>query len=223
MKLLESLRAVSPRAALSVGIAHAFMLIGCLWGGLPYVFLQALLVAELILVSLATIPLYPERSLWKHILDIVKLSAGLVFVLFFVVVTYGIVSEGDSGNALAAGLGQFQQVDLSDVLWAAGYLVVHVGISVAQALGSADPRGTWAKNNLAEGGATFVSMFLIVFVAFFVAVPIVTGGEMVGVAVDADALLAGLMVVVRFFMVLVVTTISAAEMDAMASNPYVDS
>lgn len=218
--LIKSLREVSPAAALRVGISHVFLLIAALLGSLPFVVVQALLVVELILVSLATIPLYPERGLLRHLMDMLKLAGASVFVLFFSVVSYGVVSEGDSGNALEHGLHAFARLDLADISWALGYLLVHVAISLHSARTSPEPRVTWASNNLAEGGATFLALFFMVFVAFFVGRPIVAGLAWLGWSIDVDALLSSLMVLVRYLLMLIMTLIPDSEIKSIANNPY---
>lgn len=218
--LIKSLRQVSPRTALRVGISHGVLLIAALVGGLPFVVVQTLLVVELILISLATIPFYPERGVGQHFLDILKLGGVSVFVLFFAVVSYGVVSQGDSGNALEFSLNAFSRLDPADYAWALAYLVLHVAVSLSSALSSADPRATWASNNLAEGGATFLALFFMVFVAFLVGRPIVAGLAWAGWSIDVDALLSSLMVLVRYVLMLIVSLVSNSEMKSIANNPY---
>ncbi|MEO5560037.1 MAG: hypothetical protein ABIO49_09295 [Dokdonella sp.] len=223
MKAIETLRLVSPHAAAQLALSYIVLLVGCLLGHLPYVALQALLGAELILLTLATIPFYPERGLLTHLFDLLKLSGGLIFVLFFLVISYGVASEGDNGNALAIGLKGLRETPPSAIGWALAYVVIQLAVSLWQAWHSENPRGAWARSNLAQGGATFVSMFFMVFVGFLVGRPIIMGFSMLGIAVDANGVLSTLMVIVRYFMALVLSTMSASEMDTIAAHPYVDS
>lgn len=221
MKAWNEIRRLSPRQIGAVALGHLALLGATLWGGLPYVVLQLLLAVELLLLSIASIPLYPERGWLKHALDTLKLAAGLTFVLFFVLVTYGVAVEGDSGDAgLAAWQALLRGTARSELLWALFYVVVHIVVALALALSSERPRVTWAKNQLAEGAATFVALFLMVFVAAFIGAPLVAGLATLGIAVDVDVLLATLMVVLRFLLALVVATFSDSEMEAMAANPY---
>lgn len=74
---------------------------------------------------------------------------------------------------------------------------------------------------LMEGGTTFVAMFLMVFVAIFVGAPIAAGLKVIGIDADVGAVLACLMVTLRFVLALVVATMPAHERDAIAANPYV--
>ncbi|MFZ2237810.1 MAG: hypothetical protein WBP11_03120 [Dokdonella sp.] len=81
---------------MQLAISHLMLLAGCLWGGVPYIVLQALLAVELILISLASIVLYPERGFAKHFWDMLKLCGMLAFVMVFVVISYGVVAEPDN-------------------------------------------------------------------------------------------------------------------------------
>jgi hypothetical protein len=220
MKVWGEIRRLPPRRIGAVALSHLALLGATLWGGLPYVALQLLLAFELLLLNIASIPLYPHRGWLQHAFDTLKLAAGLAFVLFFVLVTYGIAAEGDSGYAGLAAWQALRGTAPSELLWAALYLVVHITAALVLAIRSARPRVTWAKNQLAEAGATFVALFLMVFVAAFVGRPLVAGLAVLNVAVDVDLLLGALMVVLRFLLSLVVATFSDVEMEAMAANPY---
>lgn len=212
-----------PRSVVLPHLAtHALLLFGCLRGGIPYVMLQLLLALELLLVAAIAIPLYPERGLRKHALDLLKMSAGLAFVLFFLGMSYAVVAAREGGEPLATARAALAASGVGTFAWALAYLVLHMAVSYWQARRSADPRGWWARENLSVGGATFVAMFLMVFVSFFIALPLAGALDWIGLAADPDALLSSLMVMLRFLLVLVVGTMSSTEMDAMARNPYVD-
>lgn len=212
-----------PRSVVLSHLAtHALLLFGCLRGGIPYVMLQGLLALELLLVSAVAIPLYPERGLRKHAFDLLKMSAGLAFVLFFLAMSYAVVATREGGEAFSPARAALGAAGMGAFFWALAYLLLHLAISYWQARRSPDPRGWWARENLSVGGATFVAMFLMVFVSFFVALPLAGALDWLGLATNPDALLSTLMVALRFLLVLVVGTMSSAEMDAMARNPYVD-
>lgn len=219
---IAAIRAL-PRAIVLQHLAtHVLLLLGCLRGGMPYVMLQALLALELLLIGAASIPLYPERGLRKHVLDLIKMSAGLAFALFFLCVSYSVVaSRGNSGASLlvqgvlaAAGHGAFA--------WALAYLLLNLCVSYRLARRNPDPRAWWSRETLSIGGATFVAMFLMVFVGFFIGLPLAGALDWLGIAADPDALLSTLMVALRFLLVLVVSTMSSEEMATVARNPYVD-
>ena len=220
---IEALRKVPPALGMQVIAAHLLLVVGVLFGGLPYVIVQCLLGAELLLINLATIPLYPQRSLRRHVGDILKSTGLLAFVLFFLLVAYGVVAAaaGRSGYPLERVAGVLRHVGAGDLGWALAYLFVRVGFTAWQARESRDPRGTWTRQSLAFGGSTLVAMLLMVFVSFFAGMPLAKGLASAGVHVDVDALLTGLMACVRCFTALVATTIPDGELDSIARDPYV--
>ena len=224
MKLLALLRRLPPRTVALVVVSHLMLLATILWGGMPYPALQVLLAVELLAINLASILLYPARGMRKHALDVLKTMAALLFILFFVIVTYGIAkAEGGSEDSpLPAALASLAAVDAATLGWAFAYVVVHIAISLSQAFASSEPRLAWARSTLSDGGTTLVAMLLMIFVAAFGAVPLLTMLSWLGLAVDVDRLLACLMVAVRCVMALVMATVSEREMKTMAENPYLD-
>jgi hypothetical protein len=224
MKLLALLRSLPPRTIAVVVVSHVMLLAGILWGGLPYLALQLLLAGELLAISLASISLYPARGLRKHAVDLLKTIASLLFILFFVIVTYGVAKAEGGGEdfPLPAVLASLAEVDAATLGWAFAYVVVHIGISLWQAFASSEPRLAWARSTLSEGATTLVAMLLMVFVAAFAGVPLLTLLARLGLALDVDQLLACLMVAVRCVMALVMATITEREMTSMAANPYLN-
>jgi len=222
MNRLESLRAVPVRKVAVLVLNHAILLAVCLGGDVPYVVLQTLLAIELLLTNVATIALYPERGARRHAFDTIKLAGGLAFILFFVVISYGVVQERGSGHALAVGFAQFSMVNFSNGAAMVGYIVLRLGWSLIQALRSSEPRVAWTKSNLVSGGTTFVAMAFMAFIGL-IAGPILFGvASMFDVGVSADALLDVLMVLTRFATAMIGATFSEAEIEAGARQPYVD-
>ncbi len=223
-RIIEVLRKTDPAIGLQVVLAHALLLVGALFGGLPYVVVQGLLGAELLLINIATIPFYPQRGAWRHATDTLKSAGLLLFVLFFLFVGYGVVAAeaGRPGAPLEHTIAGLRGIGAADLGWALAYLLARVGFTSMQARRSRDPRGTWTRQSLAFGGSTLVAMLLMVFVTFFVGVPVVTVCGWIGWHVDADVLLGALMIGVRCCIALVASTMPASEMDEIARNPYVD-
>lgn len=218
-KLINTLREVSPPTAARITVTHAFLLIACICGNLPYIFLQLLLAAEMLLLALATLPFYRHRSLLSRVLDMMKIIAGLIFVFIFILVGYAVGRSGDN-HAMVADLMGLRDVGIADAMWALAYLILGFSISIRTAIRSTSPRKSWAMSNLKGGGATFISLFLMVFVALFVGKPIIAGLAWPGLMIDVDALLSTLMVIVRYVLALVMSTMSESEMDAILQAPH---
>ena len=218
--LWGELRAIPRRQVAQLAFSHAILLAGCLWGGLPYVVLQALVAVELILLDVATIALYPERGFVKHLADLLKLCAALAFVMSFVAISYAVVAHGEKKNPLFVAFDELRDLDVAGIVSLVAYAAGQLSIALWRAWHSTDPRTTWTRDNIGTGAASFLAMFFMVFVAFFVAQPILIGFAKIGIALDANALLATLMVLVRFFLLLVVATFGATKIAAIARAPY---
>ena len=218
--MCDEFRGIPRRQVAQLALAHAVLLAGCVWGGLPYVVLQALVAAEVILLDLATIALYPERGFVKHLWDLVKLCAGLVFVMFFIIASYAVAAHGEDKNPLFEVFHELRDLDVPAVIALVAYAAAQLAIALWHAWHSSDPRTTWARDNIGAGAASFLAMFFMVFVAFFVAQPILICFATIGVAIDANTLLATLMVIVRFLLALVVATFGQAQFEEIAHDPY---
>ncbi len=221
-QLRAELRQLPRGTVAAIAAAHVLLLVCIAWGAMHYVMVLVLLAVELLVFNLATAMFYPQRGLGRHIADLLKMVAGLAFVLFFLVITYGIVAEGDNGQALMAGLTALRGIGDTAVAWTAFYIVVRMLVSLWQARTAPEPRIAWAQNVLAENAVTFIAMFLMVFATFFVGVPIMIALKLVGFDANASVLLAGLMVTLRFALTLVVATMPAEEMAGIAADPYLD-
>lgn len=220
MKGLAELRALPARTIAGLVVGHAVLLAGVLWGGVPYVLMQALLALELLAVNVANVFVYRERGWRKHVLDILKLTAALVFVLFFLIVTHGVAKQAGSGNAMATGLQELESLSVGIAGWMLAYIVVHAGVSLWQALRSPNPRRAWAQQSLSGGAVTFIAMFFMVFAGLFLAAPLASGLRTIGFPANVDTLMGGFMIATRFVLSLVAATISPSELDAIAANPY---
>ena len=201
-------------------LSHLTLLVGCLWGGLPYVVLQALLSAELILLCLASIALYPERGVAKHVWDMVKLCGMLAFVMLFVLITYGAVAEPDNPQPLSVAAQVFRAIDAGTVYWAFTYAGAHIALALWSAWQSSEPRLIWARENLGTGAVNWLAMVVMIMVAIFIAKPVLNVFASIGIAIDADVLLASLMVLVRFLLSLVLATLSETDLKDVANQPY---
>ncbi|HVF33933.1 MAG TPA: hypothetical protein VND91_01265 [Candidatus Saccharimonadia bacterium] len=193
---------------------HVVLLALLLWASLPYVYTQVMLAVELVIFSLATVALYRDRA-GELLVDTVKLAAGLVFILAFVIATYGVTREGGNGKALATALQSLREVGATTALWAVCYIAIHAAIALGQAWAAPDPRKAWFDNAMAESGATFVAMLMMVFVAGLFGRPIVELLQSDGAQVDADVVLGCLMVAVRCFIALVVAVVMQRRRGAM--------
>jgi hypothetical protein len=141
-------------------------------------------------------------------------------VMFFIAVSYAVVAHGEKKNPLFVVFDELRDLDVGGLVSLVAYAAGQLSIALWRARHSTDPRTTWTRDNIGTGAASFLAMFFMVFVALFIANPILIGFARIGVVIDANALLASLMVVVRFSLLLVVATFSATKIEAIARDPY---
>lgn len=149
-----------------------------------------------------------------------KLCAALVFVMFFIVAAYAVVTHANERNPLFLAMQELRDVDVGAVASIVAYVVTQLLISLWQASHSGNPRMTWARDTSGTGVVSFLAMFFMMFAAFFVARPILERFDRIGIAIDANVLLASLMVIVRFCLTLIAATFSEPQLKAIAQNPY---
>lgn len=220
---LASLRQLSARSVADLALGNGAMLAWALLSGWPYLVLQLLLALEVLLMSLATLPLYPERGLLRHAADLLKLAAGLAFVGLFVLVSYVVAADGDGrGAALEAALAPVSHLGGREIAGAMTYLAASMGWSLWQAWRSPDPRLAWSKARLGNGAAALLSLFFSVFVAIFAVAPLRHALVLAGIDCSADVLLILAMALLRFFFGLLLATFSEEEWINMARQPYVE-
>ena len=174
------------------------------------------------LLSLATIALYPERGIGKHAFDMLKLTCAVSFIYFFVFVTYGAASDGDHGNAMVIAWQSLDDADLHDLFLSLLYVAVSLGFSLSRVLRLSDPRKAWVKSRLIDGTVTMLAMIFMSIVAVSLGSASISLLKNFGLSVDADSVLIILMVITRFVFSLIAATIPEDETDAIAANPYVD-
>lgn len=221
-KLLNELLALPRRTLAAVALAHSVLLGVALLGGLPYLITQAVLAAELVLLNLATIALYPERGVGKHVVDMLKSIFALGFVYFFILVTYGVASSPGRGNPLVIAWQSLDDAGIKDLVLSVFYVAVSLGIALWQVLRLPDPKQAWASRRLLEGAVTLLAMIFMILIAVSLGAPLVSMFNNFGFAVDANTILVTLMVITRFVFALVAATMPASELKSIAASPYMD-
>lgn len=212
----------NPAAVLQEAVAHALLVAMAWYVGFGYLGVILVFVAELLLVSLLSTLMFPERGLWRHLRDLLKMTALLLFLLAFVFVTYGVAVEGDSGEAGMAGVRALSGVDRVQMLWGLGFSAAHLSAMLLYARSRPQPRKEWARLALMQNAATFVALFCLIFVVAFLGPFIVGAVRLVAPEVAGDSVLVLLAALVRFGFALLVSRMPDKDLDEVAAKPYVD-
>lgn len=221
-KILDEILALPMRTLASLALSNIILLVIALFGGLSYLVMQAVLAVELLLMSLATIPLYPERGLGRHAFDMLKLTALLAFIYFLVFATYGIASNEGRGAALAIAWQSLDDADIHDLIVSLLYVTISIGFSLWQAKQAPDPKLAWARSRLLDGGVTILAMIFMSIVAVTLGTLIVSMLKHLDHPIDADTVLITLMVTTRLLFTLIGATMPESTAKSIADSPYVD-
>ena len=219
--LLKEILELPRRKLAGVALSHIVLLAVTLFGGLSYLIMQSVLMGEVVLLGLATIPLYPKRGLRSHVFDMLKMTFMLAFIFLFVLLTYG-ATTGESDRALGIAWQSLEAAGTDDLLLSLFYVAVSLGISLWQVMRQPDPRQAWASSRLLDGTVTTLAMFFITFITIFLVKPIVLALSNWGIPMNVDSVLITCMVMTRFFFALVGATLSETSMNLIAASPYAD-
>lgn len=221
-QVLAAIRTLPPRTLAAIVASNAVLLALTIAAGLPYVVVLVMLALELVVLQIATIGFYRERGLGRHFLDLAKMLGGLVFILFFGIVTFGIAAEGGNGQALATGFAGFASADTTALVAGAAWIVGQAIWSLMEARRQPDPQRAWTESTLKEAAVTFLAIVFVVFAAGIAGRPLVAAFSTLDPRITADHVVATLLVLVRLFFALVAASMPAPVNAEIARNPYVD-
>ena len=219
---LEEILALPIQTLASVVLWHLVILGIALFGGLPYLIMQAAFAAEILLLDFATIPFYPEREKGKHAFDMLKMTGALVFIYFFVFVTYAVAINDGHNEVLAIAWRTLDAADGRDLMVALFYIAISLGFSLWQTFRLPDRKQAWTKRRLLDGGATLIAMTVMCFVAVIMGAPMISLSKEIGHPLNPDSVLITLMVVTRCVFSLVTACLPESTIRSISNKPFVD-
>jgi len=209
-----------PGAVVQEVFSHVVLAVIVIAGGIGYLGLLIMLLAEMLIVNLLTIALYPKRGLRRHLTDILKFFGFVVFLSIFVVATYSAALE--SPEETLVEFVDHLLFDWSMLLWIVGYSAVHLTALFMYARTRPDPRLEWTRLALAQGAVTLVSFFILIFVVVLVGAPLAHAARWFTASVDTETILVILALGVRLGFALLITRMPESELASIAGSPYID-
>ena len=203
-------------------ISHAILL-GLAWfGGFGYLGTVLVLSAEVLLICMLSIFIFPERGMLRHLGDLVKVAGILGFLLIFVFLGHGLALRGGDDQALAYGVAAVLDLDPVILLYALAYTALHLVAMAIYARTRPQPRKEWVRLATTQGATTFVALFLLIFAAIFLGVAVVNVLRWILPGIDSGDVLVLFAVVLRFGIALLVSRMPEKDLDEIAAKPYVD-
>jgi hypothetical protein len=210
-----------PGAVLQELVSHTALYAVAWYGGLGYIGLLLMLALELVVVNLLSTVVYPERGVLRHLRDLVLFLPLMAFLLFFVLVTYGVARKDELVGAAADSPFGLLQLDLDLLRWTAIYTVLHLGAMLVYARTRPQPRLEWARLALTLGAVTFIAIFVLIFVVAFLGAPAVEAVRwLVGTDVPGDRVLCAIAVLVRLGFALLMSRMPEHDLKQIAAQPY---
>lgn len=209
-----------PGAVVQEVFSHVVLAAIAIAGGLGYLGLLIMLLAEMLFVNLLSVVLYPKRGLRRHLTDLLKFFGLSAFLSVFVVASYSFTVESPS-EALVAFASRLL-LDWGMLLWIIGYSAVHLTALLVYARTRPDPRLEWTRLALAQGAVTFVSIFILIFAIVLIGAPLAHVLRWLVPTVDSEVIPVALAAGVRLGFALLITRMPESELARIAGNPYID-
>jgi hypothetical protein len=178
-------------------VSHALLLGIVLASGLGFGGALLLLVADLLLVIVFSIPVHRAYSAARYLQGLLMTVVLLAFLVAMCLFASGVAKLGANMALDAATVAALLAFDPDLLLWMIALSALHLLVMLAYCWTRPDPRKAWDRTTVIASGATFLSLFLLAFVIAF-------GGEAAhalvswfapGVAIDP--VLTGLMIGLR--------------------------
>jgi hypothetical protein len=200
---------VKPHVVVNEAIQASLVLFSLAIGALKLPMLFGLWMLELVILTALSSSFYPERGRRRALMDIVKMA--FLCALFSVFLTF----------VYFAGKGRMG-LEWWSILSAAALLALRLAVTARTAKQSPDPKLAWAKAALARGGVVWVSMFLGVFAGLLLGLPLVSALRLIAPDVAPDVGLGVVLLTLQVVLAAVMSTMSEAEVQEIAHDPYVD-
>jgi hypothetical protein len=200
---------MKPHVVVNEAIQASLILFSLAIGALKLPMLLGLWMLELIILVALSSRFYPERGRGRALMDIGKMIFICAFLSIFLIAAY-----------VAAG-GKVQLESWS-ILSAAALLALRLAIAARNAKQSADPRLAWTKGVTLRGSVVVASMFVGVFAGFLLGLPIASLLRLMAPDVAPDVGLGIVLLALQVGLVAVMSTMSEAELQKIAGNPYID-
>jgi hypothetical protein len=201
-------RATLATEGTQIALAVAALALG--WIRFPALLLLGFV--ELVVTVALTAVFYPQRSLSRRVMDVVKMIALCLFCSVFLLASY----------AAAQGFAQPGLFDLRGLGILAALVLLRLAFTAVRARTSEDPRMLWTRESLLRGGVLMISMLLASFACFIPGIPLAGLIAMRWPEVAADVGIGGVLLLVQAGIACVMSTMRDDEMASIAQQPYLD-
>jgi hypothetical protein len=200
---------VKPHVVVNESIQASLILFALAIGALKLPMLLGLWMLELVIVTALSASFYPQRGHVRALMDVIKI------VLLCAALSVPLIS-------FYLGSGGQLRLDALAVLSAMALLALRLASAARDAKKQPDPKRAWAKAALARGAVVMIGLFLGIFACLFAGLFISRALTHIVPNVAVDVGLGIVLLAVQVFLGAVMSTMTDAEFNAIAANPYID-
>ena len=194
----------------TVQLGLAVVALGLAWLSFPM--LVALLIVELLLITVLSSTFYRDRAAGKHLIDALKMLFACAFCSVFLLAAYA----GAGGFVEGVRIAPYEFVVLALLIAA------RVAMVAVVAWRSSNRRLTWTRESLQRGGVVFIAMFIAAFACFLPGIPLAAALTPFWPDVAADLAVGGMLLLVQAGLACVMSTMTDQELAEISNNPYLD-
>lgn len=206
-------------ALLQETISHAMLFGVVAASGLGFGGSLLLLVADLLLVIVLSMPMHRAHG-WRRTLVGLVLTVGLLAVLVAMCgFAYGIAILGDNLRLDAALVARFAAFERDTLLWMVALSALHLLALLAYAWTQPDPRKAWERSTAIASGATFLSLFLLAFVIAFLGEAVIGAARWLPRDLGPDVVLIALMIGLRYALACLLLLLPESVWEAKSRVP----
>ena len=181
-------------------------------GWLSFPMLAALLIVEVLLITVMTAPFYRARAAGKHVADLFKVMFACAICSVFLGAAY----------AGAGGFNAGVQVQPAEFAVLAGLVMARLSMIAVLAWHSSDRRLTWTRESLQRGGVVYVTLFFSAFACLLPGIPLTMALATLWPEVAADVGIGGALLLVQAGISCAMSTMSDRELAEISQQPYLD-
>jgi|GEM_PF-2792420 len=194
----------------TVQLGLALVALGLGWLSFPM--LLALLIIELLAITVLSSQFYPDRRVKKQLIDALKILFACAFCSAFLLAAY----TGAGGFVEGVRIAPYEFAVLALLIAARVAMIAFV------AWRSSNRRLTWTRESLQRGGVVVIGMFIGAFACLLPGIPLAAALMPFWPDVAADFAVGGMLLLVQAGLACVVSTMSDRELAEISENPYLD-
>jgi hypothetical protein len=189
-----------PTAALQETVSHLILLGVLVANDLGFTGGLLLLVIDLLLAIGFSMAVHRDPRWVRSLFGLLGTLLMLTVFLGFCLVGYAVAMTDRSFEQVVSAPGDLYRFDAAALRWAVLLAGAHLLVIYLYSKTRPDPKRTWDLQTSFNGGLTFLTLMLLIFVVAFLGGPTIALATAVAPTLSAESVLVGLLVGLRWFL-----------------------